>query len=419
MRLRLSIMPLLFMSVGTAAADVPANPDPAAAVAEFSTYCAKGRTVWGKSLCGPLLLVDPATKTAIASFDPQLAGFKRDGAVWTGPLPKDLSIANTSVDFAGRRVAEILLPLPSDEIERRILLSHESFHRMQPELGFKAKEADNGHLDARQARIYARLEVAALKAALTQNNWRAAASDALAYRASRLAQYPDARSAEGSLVANEGLAEYTGIRVGAGPHATDLAVRRLDGAASRPSLIRSFGYVVGPVYGLLLDRTGKSWRSAALKGTPLPDLLGTWLGNPATPRTAGSQYGGELIVAEETARDEKIQRRRSELVAKLVEGPTVTFAFEKMNIDFNPDTLFSLGPTGTVYSEATRIRDNWGSLRAAGDVLLSADWSYARLPGPAKVNGRTVSGPGWSAELADRYTVVAGKRTGDFLIEKQ
>ena len=403
--------------LGTSA--VSQSPNPAQAAAEFSTYCAGGKALWGRSLCGPLLFVDPGSKAAAATFDPKLPGFHKDGSVWKGPLPANVGVANTSVELGGKRVAEILLPLPVDPLERRVLLSHESFHRIQPDLGFKGQEADNGHLDQRDARIYARLEIAALKAALTQTNWRGAARDALAYRAARLARFKEAAATEASLIANEGLAEYTGVRVGAGAKATTMAIRDLDGATERPSLIRSLGYVVGPAYGLLLDRTGRNWRPAALQAQPLPDLLQTALQVKVSPKLAGAQYGGAQIVSEETARDAKIQRRRAELTTELVDGPTVTFPFEKMSIDFNPNTLFSLGEVGAVYSQSTTIRDAWGSFKASGDVLLSPDWKYARLPGPAKMQGSSISGPGWLAELADGYSLVPGSRPGDLVIQKR
>lgn len=403
--------------LGTSA--VSQSPDPAQAAAEFSTYCAGGKALWGRSLCGPLLFVDPGSKAAAATFDPNLPGFHKEASVWKGSLPTNVGIANTSVELGGKRVAEILLPLPADPLARRVLLSHESFHRIQPDLGFKGLEADNGHLDQRDARIYARLEIAALKAALTQTNWRGSARDALSYRAARLARFKEAAASEASLIANEGLAEYTGVRVGAGAKATTMAIRDLDGATERASLIRSFGYVVGPAYGLLLDRTGRNWRPAALKGRPMPELLQTALAGPVSPKLAGTQYGGAQIVSEETARDAKIQRRRAELTAELIDGPTVTFPFEKMSIDFNPNTLFSLGEAGTVYSQSTTIRDAWGWFKATGDVLLSPDWKFARLRGPAKMEGRTISGPGWSAELAEGYSAVAGTRAGDLVIRKR
>ena len=45
---------LLSMSGGAVAQQ---HPELAAAVREFSTYCAKGTVLWGKSLCGPLLML--------------------------------------------------------------------------------------------------------------------------------------------------------------------------------------------------------------------------------------------------------------------------------------------------------------------------------------------------------------------------
>jgi hypothetical protein len=387
-------------------------------VAEFATYCANGTALWGRSLCGPLMFVDPTTKTATLGFDPMLHGFARIDNLWSGPLPPGVAIANTSVDIGGRRVAEILLPLPSDPVERRVLLAHESFHRIQPALGFKGREADNGHLDERDARITARLEAAALVRALTVRDWRRAAADALSYRAERLRLYPAARESEGALLANEGLAEYTGVKVGAGADATKIAVSRLESAGSRPSLVRSLGYVVGPAYGQLLDRTGRAWRAAALRGKPLPDLLAAALKLRPRALVASDRYGGAKIVAEETARAAKNAKQKAKLTAELIDGPTVTFPFDKMNIDFNPNTLFALGPAGTVYSGKTNVRDSWGSLTATGDVLLPSDWSYGRVPGPAKVEGQRISGPGWSADLSAGYSAVPAARPGDLIVRK-
>ncbi|MEO7634364.1 MAG: hypothetical protein ABIS38_01810 [Sphingomicrobium sp.] len=421
MRVIQTLLGLTIIAGANASSAVPvADADTAAALTEFSTYCGDSVRLWGKSLCGPLVLVDPATRQAFATVDPKLPAFVPNGSAWSGVLPKDVAVANTSVALGGQRYAEMLLPLPKDAVERRILFAHESFHRIQPDLGFKGAEADNGHLDAKDGRIYARLEMAALKAALSSRHRRAAVRDALAYRAARLAKFPGAEAAENSLIANEGLAEYTGIVVGAGPAATAVAVKRLDEGAARPSLIRSFGYVVGPAYGILLDEAGsKDWRKAAISGRPLPDLLQRSLGIHAAGAAIRQRYGGKAIIAEETARDVQIQQRRGQLTAALVDGPNVTFPFEKMGIDFNPNTLFSLGDQGTVYGQATTVRDTWGVLKATGDILISSSWSYARVAGPAKIDGRIVSGPGWSAELTEAYAAVPGARAGDVVIKKK
>src|SRR5947209_16691562 len=88
----------------------------------FRTYCGRSVALWGKSLCGPIILVDPQTRSATATTDPKLPGFALQSGLWTGTLPSSTSIANTSIELGGQRIAEIMLPLPQDPVERRILL---------------------------------------------------------------------------------------------------------------------------------------------------------------------------------------------------------------------------------------------------------------------------------------------------------
>ena len=401
-----------------AAADpMPPVDSAASAIREFESYCGQGAAIWGKPLCGPLILVDPMTRIAVANARPG-SGFVERAGLWAGTLPNTIGLANSSAQFEGGIFAEIVLPLPTDAENRRVLMAHESFHRLQPALGFTAQEADNSHLDTKDGRISARLEMAALKAALTSKDWQPAARDALAFRARRLALFPGAEVAEARLIANEGLAEYTGVKVGAGDDAVAFAVKRLDSGADRQSLIRSFGYVVGPAYGLLLDRLSPNWRPAALAGKPLPQLLQQALPSPVPP-TSAANYGEQAIVAQESDRDAHIQERRRTLLAALVDGPTVTFPASGMNVFFDPNTLFSLGPLGTVYSRATEVKADWGTLKASGDLLLSPGWTYARVQGPAKLEGRMLVGPDWTAELAAGYSMVPDQRAGSFILRRQ
>jgi hypothetical protein len=408
---------LLVLAAATSAA-VPPSPQEEAvsAIQEFAAYCDGGTAVWGTSLCGPLIFVEPDSRRAIASVEPDVPGFVREGTVWVGPLPPGVPMANTAVELGGRRFAEIVLPLPPDRPNRRVLLAHESFHRIQPELGFTGRNSDNSQLDTKDGRIWARLEMAALDRALAGSHWRPAVRDALAFRAKRLALFPDAEASEAVLLANEGLAEYTGVKVGAGADAIAFASKRLETGADRQSLIRSFGYVVGPAYGLLLDRTGVEWRKAALEGTPIPELLAKVI-SPSR-RVSGAQYGKAAIVAEETARSERIEQRRRALTAELIVGPTVTFPGSHLQLEFDSNTLFSLGDAGTVYSRDTSVHGSWGVLRVSGDVLLAPDWSFARVAGPGEMNGQSLTGPGWSIELSPGYELVPGDRPGNFVVTK-
>jgi hypothetical protein len=147
------------------------------------------------SLCGPLVFVDPRTREAIT----------RDGPA---TLPDSIGIANTSVDWNGRHWTMVMWPLPQNVVARRVLLAHESFHRLQKDLGLPRDSPPNAHLDGAADRTWMRLEWRALARALATRD-REAVAAALAFRAKRNVEE------ERLLEMNEGLAEYTGFALAA------------------------------------------------------------------------------------------------------------------------------------------------------------------------------------------------------------
>src|SRR5260370_20274022 len=121
---------------------------------ELDAMCARdnGR-MWGLSVCGPTVLVDPHTRRFVA---------RRNGQITERTMPPSMGIANTAVDWRGDRWTMVMLPLPPDAYARRVLLAHESFHRIQPQLGLVAKEVPNAHLDSVEGRYLMQLEWRAL-----------------------------------------------------------------------------------------------------------------------------------------------------------------------------------------------------------------------------------------------------------------
>ena len=106
---------------------------------------------------------------------------------------------------------------------------------------------------------------------------RTAVQDALSFRAERRALFPDAPQRENAVEIREGLAQYTGMRIGdlstseMLEHGKQLQARTDDG------LVRSFGYVSGPLYGYLLDdaseATDATWRSRVRGDSDLGSML--------------------------------------------------------------------------------------------------------------------------------------------------
>ncbi len=173
-----------------------------AALQEFQMLCRQdGGRLWGQSLCGPEILVDRQSRIEFFSERPsQTTVVPRDG-FFVGSVPGQLGIANTSVDWDGRSWSMVVLPLGNDSLERRALLVHEAYHRVQDALGLSRPDRMNQHLDTRQGREWLRLELRALARALESRGRSRdrAAKDAMIFRSYRRQLFPGADSLEDAL----------------------------------------------------------------------------------------------------------------------------------------------------------------------------------------------------------------------------
>ena len=171
--------------------------------AEARAICERdnGR-LWGVSLCGPMVIVDAATAT-IATNQPAPSA----------PRPPALGFANAAMAWGGTRWSTFVWALiPPDPHTRARLWMHESFHRVQPQLGLLVQDGQNEHLDTVSGRYWMQLEWRALGGALrAQGTARLSAlKDAAAFRAVRRTEFVEATERERAMELNEGLAQYTG-----------------------------------------------------------------------------------------------------------------------------------------------------------------------------------------------------------------
>ncbi|MBF5041807.1 hypothetical protein FGE12_05350 [Aggregicoccus sp. 17bor-14] len=368
-----------------------------------------------------MLLVEPETRAFVASELPKDAEGGGHPGLYVGVLPADQLVANTSMHWRGTTWAQLRAPLPEDPAQRRVLLAHESFHRVQEGLGLTGKEGGNAHLDSLEGRVLLQLEWRALARALgTQGAARReAAQDALLFRTARRARFPQATEEERGLERHEGLAEYTGVRLGgttaAQRHA--LALRDLEQTAQRPSFVRAFAYASGPAYGLLLDEAGAQWRPHMREGADLGELLRSALKLqvPSTQEVAAREnaYDGAALRRTEEARAAEAAKQLAHYRSVLVEGPVLHLPLRKMNIEFNPATLVPLDAEGTVYPTA-HIVDVWGALTVTGGgVRMASDWKHAYVAAPRSTAGDTLSGEGWTLKLSPGWSAQPGARKGD------
>lgn len=413
-----------------AQAPQPISPETAQKdFAEAETLCkADAGKLWGVSLCGPMMLVDSGTRSIIANQPDAKGVLTLQNGVYIGLLPKSQNIANTATEWSGTHWTQIILPLPADQPERDTLMMHELFHRIQNQLKIPlGRGGDNAQLDTLDGRYFLQLEYRALTRALkadTENERRTAIADALIFRAERYRLFQNAAAEERTLELNEGLAEYTGVRLG-NPKSSDATAAAL-GDLSRQTkvstFVRSFAYATGPSYGLLLDHYAPDWRTRLSTEEGLTETLGeavkitlpTDLQQTAEERAL--QYDGATLRAAETEREVKRKATLALYRAKFVDGAILTLPLKNMNVQFDPRTLQPLGGLGTVYP-TIRITDVWGVLEVSKGALLKADWSAIVVVAPSDATGSSIKGDGWTLEIKPGWKLTPATRRGDYSLQ--
>ena len=379
--------------------------------AEAAMLCEReGGRRWGVSLCGPIVIADPVTKSIITNVPAPSA-----------PRPAMLGYANSAVQWGDTRWMAVVWQhlVGADEAGRRILLIHELFHRVQPQLGFMLPEPKNDHLDSYDGRYWLQLEWRALAAAVGASGRErtAALRDALAFRSARQRAVPGAAENERILEINEGLAQYTGT-VAAFPEAGAAAasvVRQLGESATRDSYVRTFAYASGAAYGVLLDAWSPGWTRRARPTDDLAVMVARAAGvQPAGDAAAAAKrYGGDELAIAEKRRAAAHAALVGEYRRRFVDGPVLTVP-KGNSASFITNGMTPIDSAGTIYP-SYRTTTAWGSLEAA-HALVAADGRSLVLSAPTTTEGRTLRGEGWTIELADGWEVRPGSRPGDFVL---
>lgn len=364
--------------------------------------------LWNYSLYGPILLVDRDTRMIISNEKDNSGILKKQGELYTGRLPEEINIANTAINWNGKRWTMVALPLPDTKEERMNLIIHELYHRIQPITGFDSLfEIQSVHLDSKEGRIYLKLEMEALKQALHSPDPDVHIKNSLLFRQYRYLLFPEAKQAENSLEINEGLAEYTGSVLSG---RTDEALRdhyasKIAGFFSNPTFVRSFAYYTVPVYGYFMQLSDRQWNLKISRNTNLSDfIIGFFNIIPGEPdlediKKAGEIYGMDSIVALETRRDSIRQVLIKKYRSVFLGDSILEISLENMNIGFNPGNIMPLDTLGTVYPNL-RISDIWGILEVDScGALVSSDWKKVTVSYPWMITDLLISGTGWKLKL--------------------
>jgi len=426
---------LLSAPSATYSADAIDHAQASSIFAQAQAICTRdGGALWGHTLCGPMLLVDPDDRSVVANQADAAGVLERSGSVFIGVLPPSQPLSDTTITWSGTRWCELLWPWPMrEDIDmRHVTLAHELFHRIQvDDLHIAKSDGDNGHLDTLEGRYLIELEWKALAAAFqatTPRDRRTAAADAILFRRERYGLFSAAASNELALESSEGIAEYTGVRLGLQTPADRIryAIRDLSAWSEVPSFVRSFAYATGPAYGLLLDQTDPGWLhsfvatqlserfdqrlSIALR-LPEPDFA------HLQERAAVYDPDGSLR-AHEKAREDQRLVQIAEFRAKLVEGPILSLPLANANFEFKPQSLVPLEGIGTVYPTIT-VRDDWGTLTVESDGALVRRQPKEVDVTASEFDQNTLHGRGFALTLSDGWSIRPGARAGDLAVHHE
>jgi hypothetical protein len=231
------------------------------------------------------------------------------------------------------------------------------------------------------------------------------------FRNMRLAEFLNAGYAEASLDRNEGLAAYTGVRLGAGSEASYYAARTLDRYDDHEALARSYAYASGPAYGLLLDDYRSSWRRELAESSP-GDLLAVTLRPPPYDPTEfdrlSVRYGGAEIAEEERVFAHGRAAQLATYRTQYSTGPRLVLNVTSMQMEFDPEQVTPVDGLGSVYRTLT-VRDAWGELRATEGALISGDFTRLVLANPGPDG---LSGPGWALTTLPGLRVLPADASG-------
>ena len=382
---------------------------------EIKAATKKNTNLWNKDLYGAMLLVDPQTRQLYAN-EPDTDGIlKPNGSIYSGILPDNINIANTSINWSGKRWAMIMIPLPQNKQDRINLLAHELFHSAQPSLGFALNNTENNHLDQRDGRIYLRLELEALKKAIQSSSEKELLqhlTNALTFRKYRYTLYDGANTTENQLELNEGIAEFTGVII-SDRNKRQVTMFFVDGINSfltNPTFVRSFAYYTTPVYGYILYNKDEDWNKKISIETDLTNYFinAFNINIPTdlrkTTESISDDYSGQIIIQEETKREEKTKKLIAEYKLKFIEQPHFEIQFEKMNVSFDPRNIIPIEDKGTIYPNI-RVTDLWGILTVENGALMSPKWDKISITNPIKTEDKMIIGDGWILQLTDGYTI--------------
>jgi len=270
------------------------------------------------------------------------------------------------------------------------LLIHESWHRIQDEIGLPACGSFNQHLDETEGELLLKLELGILKD-LLQNDSKDLTEglrDAMTVRKYRQTLFPNGN--ENQFECHEGMAEYTAFKLLPLDNDNETIRKGLAAAAIMKGLdnagfSNSFAYLTGPAYGLLIDEMIPDWRSSISSGKTIPEVISTEVAIPDTIDNAeieriSARYGLAEYLGKERNRLEARDKEDAELRALFSESTWLVIPNNNTHFGFDPnERLVAYDSIGVIY-KTMQLKGDFGTIDVKNGIIRANDWSGFIIP---------------------------------------
>ena len=373
----------------------------------------EARDLWDASLNAPIIIINHIENkmyfTAIENGKVQ--PIKEEP--WNSKTP----LANSIFEYEGKKyVIVIHAALMFSPCEERVnILAHEIFHLHQNDLGIHNEMSTNVHMDEIEGRALLQIEMKALQQAL--NGDLQSLHDALYIRAYRQRLYP--QNNEDAYELNEGLAEYTGVKLSK-ENLHQHIKSRLDYNINT-GYTNAFGYATGAAYAVILDELYPQWKQDKDLDKGMVFLIKK--SYPQYAVTNDDLYLKKLL---DKYNYEKLLIDEKEMIKSF--GDIVSFEklldtkTPKLRI-INNGINFSYNPTDrvTALSDAVLLRNitlmgEWGQLIVKSGIVRLNNWTEFYLLPPNEIIENTILGDDYEIKLNKGWKVV--ELYGNYQIER-
>lgn len=399
------IITALVMAYSVVAQDLPCKETMEESLQQIAEILNRpeSKQLWNISLNAPILLIDHLkNKMFVTAIDSgKIQPLKEE--VWDNKVP----LANSIFDYKGGKYVTIIhAALMNTSCEGRInLLSHEIFHLHQNDLGIKNTISVNYHMDEVQGRALLQIEMKALQHALEHDT--VGLYEALYIRAYRQSLNPS--NNEDLYELNEGLAEYTGVKLSAA-NMTEYVKNRLNYNIKR-GYTNAFGYLTGSAYATLLDDLYPQWKKDKDLNRGMIFLLKKVIPKYEVPidepelKRILDKYNYDLLLTNE--KEEERSFGDITLYENLLKPETskICITNNRINFTYNPqDRVIAL--SSAILLRNMTLTTEWGQVNAKSGIVRLNDWTAFYLLPPKEISSNVIKGDEYEIELNRGWKII-------------